>query len=469
MKRLLPLLAALCFLLALTACTESPITPDVTSALAETTTPASASESESEPTTTPIDGTDLWNQVLPALDIYRLCHMEGIDGTSTLTLTGIGGLSYESLSGTGALELSATQTLIRSGTDFSLCGTYRRQDRITSIHNQVNAIYTKDTFYTDNNYYGKQLCTLTPADWAEVMEKQAFKPILLYSAGVIPYDSDTLYAPFATLPDGTTARDLFLSLEATTYNGTDRTVITARGLAPAHADASTPWIKSFLQSLGYRDTTSGSLAALLAGPAEDLAKALDAETFSLTVTVNGEGKLDSVTLCIRLAPADMGENIDLTLTVTVTPDTPKLEPPADTAAYETVTWRALFDLETDESLALTPDKDGILTLSEDPDLFRRQTAYLFEQFLDSRETIGPRIRVRGKLLLVPDKDTVRIYCKDGETYTAIDLTDDTPEAFLDAAASEQTVELIFHYEELQLGENSYRILQTLDEWTPISR
>ncbi len=466
MKKHLPCLAALCLLLALTACTESPITPDVTSALAETTTPAP--DSETEAATTPIDGTDLWNQVLPALDIYRLCHMEGIDGTSTLTLTGIGGLSYESLSGTGALELSATQTLVRSGTDFSLCGTYRRQDRITSIHNQVNAIYTKDTFYTDNNYYGKQLCTLTPADRAEVLEKQAFKPILLYSAGVIPYDSDTLYTPFATLPDGTTARDLFLSLEAATYNGTDRTVITARGLAPAHADASTPWIKSFLQSLGYRDTTSGSLAALLAGPAEDLAKALDAETFSLTVTVNGEGKLDSVTLCIRLAPADRGENIDLTLTVTVTPDTPELEPPADAAAYETVTWREMFDLESDDSLALTPDKDGILTLSDDPALFRRQSAYLFEQFLDSREPTGPRIRARGILAYIEDETFVRIYCPGGDAYTTIDLTDDTPEAFLAAARSGEHVELIFHYEELQVSENTYHILRILEEWKLIA-
>lgn len=114
---------------------------------------------------------------------------------------------------------------------------------------------------------------------------------------------------------------------------------------------------------------------------------MDALTLSLTVDKDLILKACSVSFILDMvnAPDLMGDiptTMVFTLSTVLDCGTHEISAPVDADTYEVVDWRTLFGLYTPEMLSLVPNENGVITLSEEPDLFALQYDYMMSHIED---------------------------------------------------------------------------------------
>ncbi len=354
----------------------------VTSATGEVLIPATAAE------------LTLWDTTLPALRVYDFKELARGENGQTHFLLAAKGFAYLDVFGDSrSFDYEIDRTFKRNGENFSATMDYRTYDAVYAWEDTLHYTYVDGVFYDRDYSRDRNQCPITPDELEVALEQ---RHTLDATGGLIP-DDPALDAPFVTLPDGVAAHELFRSLTAKCDGNT--TVVTGRGLNPAYAEHAMAWMKPFLTLYAFSAPEGGSIAGLLANDLPSLAEQLTEDILTVSLGFDPDGKLVSFEWrIVEFTPreAEFGnECVDIRFSVTRMEDAPTITPPENAAEYKMSTWREYFHMETAEMLGMIPDKDGIIPLSEDSILRRKQESYSTDLFPK-----GTRFRATGILELL---------------------------------------------------------------------
>ncbi len=147
-------------------------------------------------------------------------------------------------------------------------------------------------------------------------------------------------------------------------------------------------INELISSMGNEEIADEDMSLML-----ELLSAFDMDTLALSMTVDEDMLMRSVSLTFAMNVENMsdlmggmtqipslGTDVPVTMVTTMTTTFDRGEQeitaPADADIYEETNWRELFGFYTAEMLGLVPNEKGVITLSEDPDVFARQYEYI---------------------------------------------------------------------------------------------
>ena len=233
--------------------------------------------------------------------------------------------------------------------------------------------------YVDGMLYltstdGKYRCPLDEVEeallWAELIED------------LFPSDDSTqndLFPNFSDLLATMKISALFSETSVTTEEATGDIVVSGKGLS----EQAQALLKMF--ELSDKLPQLGDMSDLDTGLLLDTTATIDPESITFSLTVDQElqikASLISFTLDMSNAPDLMGD-IPTTMTVTLNNSIERgeqmISAPEDAESYEETDWRVLFGFYTPEMLSLIPDEQGVITLSNEAELFALQYNYIRE-------------------------------------------------------------------------------------------
>lgn len=182
---------------------------------------------------------------------------------------------------------------------------------------------------------------------------------------------------------------VFEKTVAVTDEHTGDITVTLEGLSQAAQYFINELISS-MSDMGGEEISDEDMSLAL-----ELLSAFDMDTLSLSMTIDEDMLLHSVTMSFAMDMADMSDlmgeitqipgmsaDVPVTMVTTVTTTIDRgdqeITAPADADTYEETDWRELFGFYTADMLGLVPDENGVITISEDLDIFARQWDYIEE-------------------------------------------------------------------------------------------
>ncbi|MBE6559400.1 MAG: hypothetical protein E7661_10410 [Ruminococcaceae bacterium] len=202
----------------------------------------------------------------------------------------------------------------------------------------------------------------------------------------MPEDAPVINPGDLGLGDQLTALDLsalFADITVTEDSTTGDITVTLAGLSQ---DAQF-MINSLLSSIsnsGMEGATDEDISMML-----DLLAAFDMDTMAFSLTVDADLLLKEVAMSFGLDLTSMPEmtgDVPMTMVMTLTTSLDRSEQiitaPEDADTYVEKEWREIFGIYSAEYLGLIPDDNGVITLSEEPELFVLQYQYILNNYTD---------------------------------------------------------------------------------------